>query len=167
METDIEVVRISDGRNKAQIEQFVALMSRMYHFHATLHPDWQPRSGWEKGSMGWIKNACAGNEWFFGLAYQAPALQGAIGYVLAGFHYEAPVFINHRYGYIADMWVEPEFRGSGAANKLLAAAEDFLREQGVNRIQLEVMVNNERGKAFWQKNGYEPFELIMRKTIQI
>jgi ribosomal protein S18 acetylase RimI-like enzyme len=168
MTTDIRVVRITEGRNRAQIEQFVALMSKMYNFHATLHPDWQPKAGWEKGSMGWIKSTCAGNDWFFGLAYPEPeqALQGAIGYVLAGFHYEAPVFVNNRYGYVADMWIEPEFRGSKAAQELLKAAEAFFREQGVRRVQLEVMVNNERGKAFWHKNGFEPFELVMRKSLE-
>lgn len=161
------VVRIIDGRNKEQVEQFVGMMSKMYDYHAGLHPDWQQKQGWQKGSGNWIRNAAGGNEWFFGLVYPEPeqALQPAVGYIIAGFHYEAPLFVQNRYGYIADMWIEPEYRGQGAADVLLQTALDFLKEQGASRVQLEVMVNNEPGKRFWQKAGFEPFEMVMRKDI--
>lgn len=162
---NFRVVRIKDGRNKAQIEQFVTMMSRMYEYHASLHPDWQQKAGWQKNSAGWIRSAS--DEWFFAMAYPEPeqVLQAPLGYVIAGFHYEAPIFLRSRYGYIADMWVEPEHRGSGAAQALLEAALTFLKEQGVDRVQLEVMVNNEPGKHFWQKAGFEPFETVMRKDL--
>ncbi len=166
-EAKFRVVRITDGQNKAQVEEFVAMMGRMYDYHAGLHPDWQQKTGWQNGSAGWIKSGAGGNDWFFALAYPEPeqALQAAAGYIIAGFHYEAPLFVRNRYGYIADMWVEPKQRGGGAAQALLDAAFAFLKEQGVDRVQLEVMVNNEPGLHFWQKSGFEPFEIVMRKTL--
>ncbi|MEI6047010.1 MAG: N-acetyltransferase [Chloroflexota bacterium] len=166
-EVNFQVVRLTDHHQPAQIEQFIAMMGRMYDYHANLHPDWQPKTDWQKGTTNWIQNAAGGNEWFFALLYSSldEALQKAAGYILAGFHYEAPLFIQNRYGYIVDLWIEPEQRGNGAAQLLLEAAFVFFREQGTPRVQLEVMVNNERGKEFWQKAGFEPFEIVLRKDI--
>jgi ribosomal protein S18 acetylase RimI-like enzyme len=158
------VVPLTEKHNAAQVEQFVAMMSRMYDYHASLHPDWQQKADWQKGSAGWIQSAAGGNEWFFALVYPEPS-QVAVGYIIAGFHYEAPLFIQNRYGYIADMWVEVEQRGNGAAQALLEAALAFFRDQGTQRVQLEVMVNNEPGKRFWQKAKFEPFEIVMRRDI--
>ncbi len=165
--TKFRIIRIEDGRNQAQIDEFVAMMSRMYDYHASLHPDWETKPGWQKGSANWIKSGSAGGEWYFALIYPEPeqALQAAVGYIIAGFHYEAPLFIHHRFGYIADMWIEPGQRGQGAAQVLLEAAFDFLRSKGAKRVQLEVMVNNEPGKHFWEKAGFEPFEIVMRRNI--
>lgn len=167
MSANFRVVRITDGRNKEQVEQFVAMMGRMYDYHAGLHSDWQQKEGWQKNSVTWISNSSGGNDWYFALVYPEPeqVLQPPVGYIIAGFHYEAPLFVQNRYGYIADMWVEPEQRGSGAAQTLLDAALAFLKAQRVTRVQLEVMVNNEPGKRFWEKTGFEPFEIVMRKTI--
>ncbi len=167
---NFKVVRITDSKNKSQVEQFVAMMSRMYDFHATLHPDWQARPGWEKGSEGWIKRAASGDEFYFAMAYRLDengqeTLEPPAGYVIGSFHYEAPLFIQNRFGYIADMWIEEAFRGQGAAQALLVQTYEWFREQGVNRVQLEVDVNNRAGQHFWEKAGFEPFEIVMRKDI--
>jgi len=166
-DVQFRIISLTEDENKVQVAEFVAMMGRMYDYHAGLHPDWQQKPGWQKNSRSWIKKAAGNNEWFFAMAYPESAqnLPAAAGYIIAGFHYEAPLFIRSRYGYIADMWVEPDQRGTGAATALLEAALAFLKAQGVDRVQLEVMVNNEAGKRFWQKAGFEPFELIMRRDL--
>ncbi|HEX2914078.1 MAG TPA: GNAT family N-acetyltransferase [Chloroflexia bacterium] len=167
---EFKIVQIVDGTNKAQVEQFVTLMQHMYDYHATLHDDWKTRPGWQSNSQGWINRAAGGDEFFFALAYPVDEngeemLERPAGYITGTFHYEAPLFLQHRFGYIADLWVEEAYRGGGAARLLLENAINWFKQQGVNRVQLEVDVNNALGQHFWEKAGFEPFEIVMRKDI--
>ena len=167
---NFKAVRLVGTPTLAQVAQFVAMMQRMYDFHATLHPDWQTRPGWSDGSAGWVKRAADGDDYLFAIVYpvgadDVPEMATPAGYVIASFHYEAPLFVQNRFGYIADLWIEKAYRGKGAARSLLVATYDWFRTQGVNRVQLEVDVNNEGGRKFWAGAGYEDFEIVMRKDI--
>ena len=165
-----KVVRITDAKNKTQAEQFVAMMTRMYDFHATLHPDWQTKPDWQRGSANWIRRAAGGDEYLFAMAYPLDengqeTLEPPAGYIIGSFHYEAPLFIQNRFGYIADLWVEETYRSQGAAQALLNFSYGWFREQDVTRVQLEVDVENVAGRKFWEKAGFAPFEIVMRKDI--
>ena len=166
----IKVVRLETAPSTTQVQQFVLMMSRMYDFHASLHADWQTKAGWEKGSVNWIKRAAGGDDFFFAMAYALDeagneTLEPATGYIIASFHYEAPLFVQHRYGYIADLWVEEAYRGKAVGTALLETAYEWFRTQGVKRVQLEVDVENKGGQAFWKQAGFENFEIVMRKDI--
>jgi ribosomal protein S18 acetylase RimI-like enzyme len=167
---NFKVVPITDGRNQAQIEQYVAMMTRMYDFHATLHSDWQTSPGWQESSIGWISRTAGSEEYYFALAYPLddkgnPDLETPAGYVMASFHYEAPFFIQSRFGYIVDLWIEEAFRKQSVAPALLAEADQWFKSQGVSRVQLYVDVRNQRGQKFWEQVGYAPFEIVMRKDV--
>ena len=168
---NFKTIRLIGTPTPAQVEQFVGMMQRMYDFHATLHPDWQTRPGWSDGSAGWVKRAADGDDYLFAMVYPTdaagdPQTDTPAGYVIASFHYEAPLFVQNRFGYIADLWIEEAQRGQGAARSLLDTAYEWFREQGVNRVQLEVDVNNAGGRRFWAGSGYEDFEIVMRKDIR-
>jgi ribosomal protein S18 acetylase RimI-like enzyme len=143
-------------------DQLVELMSRMYDFHASLHPDWRTRSNWQRGSKQWLTRVS--EDWFRALIFPEGD-EKACGYVLASFHYEAPLFVQNRFGYIADLWVDTEYRGQSAAELLLAAAYGWFRQQGVKRVQLEVDVHNDRAVHFWHKQGFKDFQTVMRRDI--
>ena len=165
-----KVVRLVGTPSTAQVKQFVGMMQRMYDFHATLHPDWKTTADWQSGSAGWVKRASDNNEYFFAMLYPTrpdgeEILGFPAGYVIASFHYEAPLFIQNRFGYIADLWIEEAYRSQGAAHQLLEVVYQWFREQGVDRVQLEVDVNNFNGRKFWEGTGYESFEIVMRKNI--
>ena len=110
------------------------------------------------------------DDYFFAVAYPLAAdgrgiagPPGRIHYRLV--HYEAPLFVQHRFGYIADLWSEEAYRTAGVGNQLLAKAYEWFKEQGVNRVQIEVDVKNPGGQKFWEKAGFEPFEIVMRKSL--
>ncbi|MGH9832550.1 MAG: GNAT family N-acetyltransferase [Blastocatellia bacterium] len=68
-------------------------------------------------------------------------------------------------GYIAGLFVRPEDRRSGAGRSLVAATEDWLREQGVKTSDLHVLSANESAWRFWEDAGYEPLTMGMRKRL--
>lgn len=68
-------------------------------------------------------------------------------------------------GYIAGAFVRQDVRRAKVGQKLLAAAEDWLRAQGIASTELHVLFINEDARAFWQEAGYEPLTLGMRKKL--
>jgi ribosomal protein S18 acetylase RimI-like enzyme len=53
------------------------------------------------------------------------------------------------------VWVAPEHRGSGLAEQLMAALEDWARgEAGAAELLLEVTEQNARARAFYGRLGY-------------
>lgn len=68
-------------------------------------------------------------------------------------------------GYIAGAFVHPDARRAKVGQQLLAAAENWLRAQGIGSTELHVLFINEGARAFWEDAGYEPLTLGMRKKL--
>ena len=68
-------------------------------------------------------------------------------------------------GYIAGAFVRQDARRANAGRMLVAAAEDWLRTQGITNSELHVLYFNEGARRFWEEIGYEPLTLGMRKKL--
>lgn len=58
-------------------------------------------------------------------------------------------------GYVSDVYVDAAARGAGVGKALLAAAQEWFRTQGVRRLELQVIVNNEQARAFYRSLGWQ------------
>ena len=76
------------------------------------------------------------------------AVQGdrIIGVILTGH--------DGRRGIIHHMCVHPDFRRMGIAARLVSAAEEALKKEGIQKIFGLVFVDNEPANAFWENQGY-------------
>lgn len=79
------------------------------------------------------------------------------GYVLALLLPNPPVFKEKRYGFIAEMVVDPTSRRSGTGRELWERATRWFRRKGVHSVQLNVSPYNEAGMAFWSSLGFRDF----------
>lgn len=68
-------------------------------------------------------------------------------------------------GYLNDLYVAPEARHQGLAQKLTAYAENWLREQEVTVMELQVLGKNKKAQDFWQKQGLEPIGSLCCKYL--
>ncbi|MBI1761873.1 MAG: GNAT family N-acetyltransferase [Acidobacteria bacterium] len=68
-------------------------------------------------------------------------------------------------GYIAGIFVNPAARRDHAGRALVAAAEAWLRAQGLGTGELQVLCANTIALQFWESLGYEPIALSMRKPL--
>ena len=50
--------------------------------------------------------------------------------------------------------VHPEYRRMGIADKLVAKAEEALKEEGIQKIFGLVFKDNDPANAFWENQGY-------------
>ncbi len=69
-------------------------------------------------------------------------------------------------GIIDNVYVVPERRNEGIGSALLETAENRLAGADVDRIALEVLATNERGRRFYQQHGYEPHRLEVEKAVE-
>jgi ribosomal protein S18 acetylase RimI-like enzyme len=78
---------------------------------------------------------------------------GIVGAVLGGH--------NGRSGEIHHVCVADEYQGCGIGTRLVEAALEALAAEGISHVISHVYQNNESGRAFWERRGFEPFsELI-------
>ncbi len=58
-------------------------------------------------------------------------------------------------GRVIDLVVDEPYRRQGVASSLLVAAQDWLRNNGINQIVLEMQIKNQASIALAEKLGYE------------
>lgn len=97
----------------------------------------------------WIR----GPEGFFNQAFVARTADGA----LVGHVWVARVlnqFTGRSEALVLNLYVEEDFRGRGAAKRLMDVAEDWARGQDLERIGLSVAVDNEPAVRLYDELGY-------------
>ena len=67
---------------------------------------------------------------------------------------------GHR-GWVYYVAVDPDQRKQDFGRAIMAAAEDWLRQQGVEKVQLMVRPDNTGVKAFYDRLGYETQERVI------
>lgn len=69
-------------------------------------------------------------------------------------------------GVIENIYVRPEHRRTGIGSGLLSRAEAQLHREGVERISLEVMADNEAARRFYRTYGYAPHRIELEKSVE-
>ena len=67
---------------------------------------------------------------------------------------------GHR-GWVYYLAVDPGHRGKGCGRMIMHAAENWLREAGIAKLQLMVRPDNEGVKDFYQSLGYAMQERVI------
>lgn len=70
-------------------------------------------------------------------------------------------------GYIHHTCVSEEFRGKGIGTALVKAAVDAVKAEGINKVFLVVFKTNEKGNAFWEKQGFKIRDDLYYRDLRI
>lgn len=72
-----------------------------------------------------------------------------------------------RYGYVDDIFIRPEARGTGLAKTLLdAMAEHFRKaDPGLRRLRINALAVNRMACRAYEKAGFTPYEVIYERLI--
>lgn len=68
-------------------------------------------------------------------------------------------------GYLNDLYVAPAARHQGLAQKLTQYAENWLKEQDISVMELQVLGKNAKAREFWEKQGMEPIGTLCCKYL--
>lgn len=74
---------------------------------------------------------------------------------LFGFH------SSEKIGYVEDIAVLPDSRGSGVGRALMDAARERFRARGYSHFELSSVPGNEDARAFYRRLGLEPAAVLM------
>jgi ribosomal protein S18 acetylase RimI-like enzyme len=94
------------------------------------------------------------------------ARKGANATILVGRHegkIAATAMVGHdgHRGWVYYVAVDPDLQGKDFGRTIMAAAEDWLRSQGVEKAMLMVRADNTKVRAFYDKLGYETQERVV------
>jgi ribosomal protein S18 acetylase RimI-like enzyme len=80
-----------------------------------------------------------------------------------GEHIVASALVGHdgHRGWVYYVAVDPERRQHGFGRAIMNAAEDWLRQAGIQKLQLLVRPENTRVQAFYESIGYDEQERIV------
>lgn len=73
-----------------------------------------------------------------------------------------------RYGYVSDIFVKPEARGSGLTQKLLDAIAAHLHaaDPTLTRLRVNVLAVNRIACRSYEKAGFTPYEVMYERLIR-
>ena len=77
--------------------------------------------------------------------------------------YEA--FVEDRFAFIYEFVILPEYRNKGYGRKILDEAMQWAKNRGLTDIELNVLSNNYSARAFYERMGFDEFQLKLRKKI--
>lgn len=68
--------------------------------------------------------------------------------------------------HVSWVFVKKDFRNKGIGNALLNEAEKFAKAHGIEWLTLNTNIKNQEALDFYKAQGFEEFQLRMRKKIQ-
>lgn len=80
-------------------------------------------------------------------------------------NYPDNYFICPARGFISSIGVDEQFRGQGIGKKLLAFAEQMLKEKGIKILEIDVYTFNKAADNLYNKAGFEDIKCYKRKII--
>lgn len=72
---------------------------------------------------------------------------------------------NIEFGLVADLVVRKAFRGSGLGKKLMHAAEEYARDDGVRWLRISVMAANRGARQLYSALGFDEIYVELEKDL--
>jgi ribosomal protein S18 acetylase RimI-like enzyme len=73
-----------------------------------------------------------------------------------------------RYGYVSDIFIKPQARGTGLAGDLLDAIAEHLRkaDPSLTRLRVNVLAVNRVACRAYEKAGFTPYEVMYERRLR-
>jgi len=88
-----------------------------------------------------------------------------VGFLIATIEQNIPIYTLTEFGYIHDVWVEPEFRGRGVARALTERAAARFAELGVRQVRLETAAGNDGARRLFAACGFRVDSVEMLRDL--
>ena len=147
-----------------EIDRIAALWSLITDHHASLDPLFRMRRGpVAEGELRELLRALRRDpdaEFFVCDVEGTP-----VGLCIVRIDHAPPILEETERAEISDVGVRPEWRRRGIARRLVEAAQAWVRERGVARIEIQVASGNREGQAFWRAMGYADLMDVLHKRL--
>lgn len=116
----------------------------------------------------WLVRRAKDDRSVFLVADTGNASAGAclVAFLVATVEPDIPIYRVREYGFIHDVWVEPDYRNEGLARQLVTLALERFREIGVPQVRLDVLVDNQPAQELFKQCGFRPSICEMLVEVQ-
>ena len=88
------------------------------------------------------------------LVAEASGPKKIVGFVIGTVEREIPIYRLKEYGFLHDLWVEPEYRHEGVARQMVMLAVEKFKEIGVEQVRLDTAAKNEPARRLFEACGF-------------
>jgi ribosomal protein S18 acetylase RimI-like enzyme len=91
-----------------------------------------------------------------------------VGFLVGTVEAEIPIYRLSEFGFIHDIWVEPEYRNEGVGRQLVMLAIETFRDMGVQQVRGDTAAANEPARGLLSSCGMRPSttEMLIELTEQ-
>ncbi|GAB4312990.1 MAG: hypothetical protein Kow00117_05670 [Phototrophicales bacterium] len=140
------------------------LWEKLVAYHHELDPNLPQAS--QDGSAFYCQHIQAQLENPYSHVLVAEYDQQVIGYVFGVIIHEMPeMFLQDPGGFLADIFIEEQYRGYGIGRQLVLALQDWFKSRGVSHMEWYVATQNIAARAFWQVIGGD--EVMIRMQVRL
>jgi ribosomal protein S18 acetylase RimI-like enzyme len=148
------------------VEAVLPMVAQICAFHEKLDPakyGFLPHP--ENRYRGWLANRAGDSRGVF-LVAQPDSSDRLAGFLVATIEREIPIYRLDEFGFIHDVWVEPEFRKQGVGKALTESAVSRFGQLGVTQIRLDTAAANEPARRLFASVGFRPSVIEMLRGIK-
>lgn len=147
------------------VDQVIELVSKI----VALHDEWDPpRFGALDGAAdmyrGWLEDRCDDETSVFLVADRndddAPQSH-VVGFLVATLDRNVPIYRVERFGFVHDLWVEPEYRHEGVGQSMTLLALERFQAIGATQVRLDTAAQNDAARAMFTRCGFRPSTIEM------
>ncbi len=132
----------------------------MVRAHCDLHRSWDPerfpiRDDVERLYADWLPRRAADPRSVVLVAERSSAGPSDLcGFIVGTIEQNIRIYTLAEFGYLHDLWVQPDARGMGVGGALLNAALDALRSKGVRQVRGETAAANDAARLLMARHGF-------------
>jgi ribosomal protein S18 acetylase RimI-like enzyme len=108
----------------------------------------------EQMYRGWLTARAADSRAVFLVADREG--RGPVAFLIGTVEREIPIYRLAEYGFIHDLWVDPEYRNEGVARQLTMEAVERFRAIGVTQVRLDTAAANDPARNLFASCGFRP-----------
>jgi ribosomal protein S18 acetylase RimI-like enzyme len=147
---------------KKHLPQILALWQELMDYHAQFDPLFETRQDGAKNWEQYLRGMMQMREARVFIAIEEGQV---IGYSPCRVASHPPVIKQGHYGLIMDMAVKQGHQRRGVGTMMLEAICDWVQSMGLDRIELQVVPDNNLGYSFWKKHGFADYLHSLYKKI--
>lgn len=102
----------------------------------------------------WLASQANNRQSVFLVAEDESHAKRLVGFLIATVEREIPIYSLKEFGFIHDLWVEPEYRHAGIARQMVMLSVDRFRQMGVKQIRLDTANANEAARRLFAACGF-------------
>jgi ribosomal protein S18 acetylase RimI-like enzyme len=122
-----------------------------------LHRSWDPakydfREDVQDMYDSWLRSKARDPRAVFLVADRAG--KGPVAFLIGTAEREIPIYRLAEFGFVHDLWVEPDYRNEGVARQMVMAAVEKFREMGMTQVRLDTAAANDPARKLFESCGF-------------